>query len=401
MENRLKVLKKTRQIRYFIFLKDVLIIALTGFGGPNVHLTLFIKYFVQKRNYLTEEELMELQALCQILPGPTSTQTLTAIGFKLGGPFLAYLTLFIWILPACLIMAVAALGVSFVDKDLVLKVTRFIKPMGIAFIFYAAYVIGRKVIHSKTSWVLMVLGAGLAFLYRSPYITPTLILLGGVVASFKFEQQQKLDKNPVKIEWGNFILWAGIFALSIAVGSITQNLPVRLFENFYRNGSLAFGGGHIMKPLLFNEFVEFKHYLSADEFLSGIAIGELVPGPTFSIASFVGSLSMRDWGVSGQLLGSTVAAIGIFLPGILMIFFVVRFWNQMKQYRAVRASLEGVNASSTGLTIAAGVLLFEPMAGSLLSVWTILVTFILLIGTKIPSYLIIVGGLLLGILLNL
>jgi chromate transporter len=394
-------LKKTRQIRYFIFLKDVLTIALTGFGGANVHLTLFIKYFVLKHKYLTEAELMELQALCQILPGPTSTQTLTAIGFKLGGPILAYLTLLVWILPASTLMALAALGVAFVDKDLLLKVTFFIKPMGIAFIFYAAYVIGRKVIDSKMSWILMVVGAGLAFMYRSPYVTPLVILFGGLVSSLKFEEQEKRDKNPIKIAWGNFILWAGIFALAIAVGSITKNLPVRLFENFYRNGSFAFGGGHIVKPLLFNEFVEFKNYLTADEFLSGIAIGELIPGPTFSIASFVGSLSMREWGVSGQVLGAGIAALGIFLPGILMIFFVVRFWDQLKQYRAVRASLEGINAASTGLTIAAGISLFEPMATSTLSIWTIFVTFILLISTKIRPYFIIIGGLGLGILLNI
>lgn len=378
----------------------MLTIALTGFGGANVHLTLFIKYFVIKRKYLTEAELMELQALCQILPGPTSTQTLTAIGFKLGGPVLAYLTLFVWILPASTLMALAALGVAYVDKDLLLKVTFFIKPMGIAFIFYAAYVIGRKVIDSKMSWVLMVVGAGLAFMYRSPYITPFVILFGGLVTSLKFEQQEKRDKNPIKIEWGNFILWAGVFALAITVGSITKNLSVRLFENFYRNGSFAFGGGHIVKPLLFNEFVEFKNYLTADEFLSGIAIGELIPGPTFSIASFVGSLSMREWGVSGQILGAGIAALGIFLPGILMIFFVVRFWDQLKQYRAVRASLEGINAASTGLTIAAGISLFEPMATSTLSMWTIFVTFILLISTKIPSYFIIIGGLVLGVILN-
>ncbi|WP_304233553.1 chromate efflux transporter [Jiulongibacter sediminis] len=394
-------MRKTRQIRYFIFLRDVLAIAVTGFGGPNVHLTMFIKRFVIRHGYLTEAELMELQALCQILPGPTSTQTLTAIGFKLGGPLLAYLTLLFWIFPATVVMAVAALAVTYIDSEYLLKITFFIKPMGIAFIFYAAYVIGRKVIQTKTSWVLMVAGAGLAFLYRSPYITPLVILMGGVIAAFKYDKQEKLEKHPLHVDWGNFLLWAGVFGAAIAIGSITQNLPVRLFENFYRNGSLAFGGGHIMKPLLFNEFVEFKNYLTADEFLSGIAISELVPGPTFSIASFVGSLSMREWGVSGQFLGAAIAAFGIFLPGILMIFFVVRFWNQLKQYRAIRASLEGINASSTGLTIAAGISLFEPMADNMISVWTAFVTFIILITTKVPSYALILGGLLLGVLLNL
>jgi len=92
-------MSKTRQIRYIIFLKDVMILALTCFGGPQVHLTMFLDRLVKKHNYITEAEIMELQALCQILPGPTSTQTITAIGFRLGGPNLAYLTLLVWIIP--------------------------------------------------------------------------------------------------------------------------------------------------------------------------------------------------------------------------------------------------------------------------------------------------------------
>ena len=88
-----------RKIRYIIFLKDVLIMALTCFGGPQVHLVMFLKHFVEKRRYISESELLELQALCQVLPGPTSTQTITALGFKIGGPSLAYLTLLVWSLP--------------------------------------------------------------------------------------------------------------------------------------------------------------------------------------------------------------------------------------------------------------------------------------------------------------
>ena len=373
--------------------------ALTGFGGPNVHFTLFLKTFVQKRKYLSEEELMELQALCQILPGPTSTQTLTAIGFRIGGPVLAYFTLIVWIFPACSLMALAAFAVSSLDQSYLLKTTRFIKPMGVSFIFYAAYVIGQKVITSKTSWILMILATALAYVFRSPYVTPAFIVIGGFVASFNYNKFEKKEKEPIKIDWKNFVWWAVIFVASITIGSLTKNLPVRLFENFYRNGSLAFGGGHIMKPLLFNEFVEFKKYLTSDEFLSGIAIGELVPGPTFSIASFIGSLSMRDWGISGQILGAAVASIGIFLPGILMIFFFVRFWDQMKQYRGIRASLVGVNASSTGLTIAAGISLIEPMSNDNLAIFTVTLSFLLLLATKIPTYVLIIGGLILGFLL--
>src|SRR5258707_2332902 len=93
-----------KKVRYFAFLKDVLVLSVSTFGGPQTHLAYFLKILVQKRNYLSEEDLMEINSLCQVLPGPTSTQTLTAIGYKLGGPNLAYLTLLIWILPAVILM---------------------------------------------------------------------------------------------------------------------------------------------------------------------------------------------------------------------------------------------------------------------------------------------------------
>jgi len=387
---------KTRQIRYIIFLKDVLILALTCFGGPQVHLTLFLDRLVKKHNYISEAEILELQALCQVLPGPTSTQTITAIGFRLGGASLAYLTLFVWILPGTLLMTLAALGVTYVEKDQLTNLTRFIKPMGVAFIVFAAFSIGIKVIKTKTSVFLMFLSAVAAFVFPSPYITPIWILLGGLATSFKFGEQEKMEKQPIKVEWSNFFLWLGVFMFSVVLGKITNNLPIRLFENFYRNGSLAFGGGHILKPLLYNEFVEFKHYLSADEFLSGLAIVEVAPGPVFSITAFVGALSMREWGTSGEVLGSIVASVGIFLPGTFLIFFVIRFWNELKKYRGIRASLEGINAASTGLTAAAALSLYRPMVSDLVADLTIILTLILLQTRLVPTYIIIFIGLFLG-----
>lgn len=387
---------KTRQIRYIIFLKDVLILALTCFGGPQVHLTMFLDRLVKKHNYISEAEILELQALCQVLPGPTSTQTITAIGFRLGGASLAYLTLLVWILPGTLLMTLAALGVTYVEKDQLTNLTRFIKPMGVSFIIFAAFSIGVKVIKTKTSVFLMLLSAVAAFVFPSPYITPIWILLGGLATSFKFGEQEKMEKQPIKVEWSNFFLWLGVFMFSVILGKITNNLPIRLFENFYRNGSLAFGGGHILKPLLYNEFVEFKHYLSADEFLSGVAIVEVAPGPVFSISAFVGALSMREWGTSGEVLGSIVASVGIFLPGTFLIFFVIRFWNELKKYRGIRASLEGINAASTGLTAAAALSLYRPMASDLVADLTIILTLMLLQTRLVPTYIIIFIGLFLG-----
>lgn len=389
---------KTRQIRYIIFLKDVLILAFTCFGGPQVHLAMFIDRLVKKHNYTTEEEILELQALCQVLPGPTSTQTITALGFRLGGPSLAYLTLLVWVLPAVTIMTLAAIGITFIEKENLSNLTKFIKPMGVAFIFFGAFSIAQKVIKGNLSIFLLIISALVGIFFQSPYITPIWILLGGLATSFKYEEQQKMKKDPIQIEWANFSLWLGVLLVTAILGYITQSLPIKLFENFYRNGSLAFGGGHILKPLLYNEFVVFKDYLTPDEYLSGLAIVEVTPGPVFSIASFVGALSMRkeEWGISGEIIGSLVSSLGIFLPGTFLIFFVIRFWNQLKKYRGIRASLQGINAASTGLTFSAAISLFQPMTTDIVSVLTVIFTLILLQTRLLPTYVIILGGLFLG-----
>ena len=145
------------RVRYYIFLRDVLMLAVTTFGGPQAHLAHFQNVLVDKRKYLTEDDLMEINSLCQILPGPTSTQTLTAIGFKIGGPNLAYLTLLVWILPAVILMTLAAMLMSSIEqKNWSLEFTRFIQPMAVGFVSYGAFAIIQKTVRTKTGIVLMV-----------------------------------------------------------------------------------------------------------------------------------------------------------------------------------------------------------------------------------------------------
>lgn len=390
-----------RRIRYFIFLKDVAVLALTSFGGPQVHLAMFLERLVKKRAYLSEAELLEINALCQILPGPTSTQTITALGFKIGGPNLAYLTLLVWITPAVTLMTLAALGIDYLqDRQLSLQFTRFIQPMAVGFVAHAGYQIGRKVINNPLGVGLMLASALLAYLFRSPWVCPAVLLVAGSVTARRYRALQKEQKQRMNVQWANFILFVGVLIASAALGALTRNLPVRLFENFYRNGSLVFGGGQVLAPMLYTEFVEFKHYLSRPEFLSGLALSQVVPGPVFSIAPYIGVLSMRQYGLGGKLLGSAVASAGIFLPGTFLIYFVYRFWNQLKRYRVVRASLEGINAASTGLTIAAAVLLFEPIAADWVAALTVLATVGLVQFTRVPHYAIIAAGLILGVVIQ-
>jgi chromate transporter len=386
---------------YTLFLRDVFLLALTTFGGAQAHIAHFHKVLVARRGYLSEEELMELNSLCQIIPGPTSTQTLTAIGFRLGGPNLAYLTLLIWMLPAVTFMTTAAILMSDIqEKSWSLQFTRFIQPMAVGIVAYGAYRISMRTVKSKTGIVLMILAAVFSYLYQTPFVFPAILLCGGLATALKYKSLPRNHHEKIVISWSNFALWAGVLIMAASLGGLTGFLPIRIFENFYRNGSLIFGGGQVLTPLLYTEFVEYKGYLTSNEFLSGYAVAQALPGPVFSFSSYIGSLAMREYGTGGEIVGALMAAFGIFLPGTFLIFFVIRFWEGLKSYRVVRASLEGITAASAGLVIAAAVIMFQPLENSLLNIAFTAGTFLLLAFTRIPSPVIIALGLLLGFVLK-
>lgn len=386
-----------RRIRYLIFMKDVLIISISSFGGPQAHFALLLRRMVIKRGYLSEEDLIELNALCQLLPGPTSTQTITAIGYKVGGAKLAYITLLMWILPAFCIMTTIGIVMSFFDQmEISTEFTKYILPMAVGFVAYAAFIISSKVIKNYQGVGIMIISAMVGFMLRSPYAFPVLMIGGGLATAIKFNKHPIKDKRPVNVNWSNFILWAGVLIFVATLGHYTGLDHIRLFENFYRNGSLIFGGGQVLIPLLYTEFVEFKQFLTQDEFLTGYAAVQAVPGPVFSFTSYVGALSMREYGIAGEILGAFLATTGIFLPGTFFIFFTIKFWDQLKQYRIVRASLEGVSAASAGMVVAAAFILFEPIDATFINMAVIVSTFALLMYTRLPPPFIILAGLLSG-----
>ncbi|MDX1627942.1 MAG: chromate transporter, partial [Fulvivirga sp.] len=246
---------------------------------------------------------------------------------------------------------------------------------------------------------ILVWSAIASFLLNSPYAFPSILIVSGAVTALKYKRHSIEEKDKIKINWSNFILWAGVFILAAVLGGITKSLPVRLFENFYRSGSLIFGGGQVLIPFLYTEFVEFKGYLSSEEFLSGYAMVQSLPGPVFSFCAYIGALSMRAFGPGGEIMGALVASAGIFLPGTFLIFFVIRFWEGLKKFRIVKASLEGINAASSGMVASAAVLMFLPLEPNLINIGITAGTFLLLQFTKVPAPLIIVAGLGAGFLI--
>ncbi|MBR9917108.1 chromate transporter [bacterium] len=362
-------MSKVQNIKRIIFLKDVLVVALSAYGGPNMHLALYNKRLVEEKKYLSTEELLEIYSLCQMLPGPSSTQTLVSIGYKFGGPFLAFLTLLVWVLPAAIILSVLALFIGTFDEGL-LNYLRFVQPVAIAFVLVAGIKMFSKSVHTKLDYVLAIFAFALAALARhpleeyvkTPWIFPFVLLVGGVV-SYLFTSRKPQPYEPIKIKipWRYLVFFLAFFAIAAFFAKLSSDPLVILFENNYRFGSLVFGGGNVLIPMMYEQFVNYTGTISSDEFITGIGLVQAVPGPIFTIASYTGGLAVRGGGVMQQILGSGIGTVGIFLPGALLIFFIYPIWRQIKTHPLVVRALPGVIAASAGLVIAAAYLMFLPV----------------------------------------
>ena len=395
--------------RQLLFIRDVIFYTFTAFGGPQAHIAILMREFVEKRRYVTESELMELNALAQLLPGPSSTQTLVGLAWKVGGLRLAILTFLIWVFPSATIMCMAAISYKmFADRARFTEILRFVQPIAIGIVAYATYTFANKFLKTRVSTVLAIGSLIATLILQNAYAFPLLILLGGIISSALETQPQEnelriklfANVNPNKVAY-----FIGILLFFAALGALVNqtspfSLPIRLFENFYRNGILIFGGGQVLVPLMYTEFVEVKHYLTNSEFLSGYALQQALPGPTFAFSSFLGGISMgnKGSGIFGQVAGSIVAVIGINTPGLILILFIVPFWNDLKKITRIKNSLSGINAVAVGFMATALILLVRPFGLNWLAYLIMAATFLLLYFTKIKTPVIIIIGIALGLL---
>lgn len=393
--------------RQLLFIRDVFLFTFTAFGGAQAHLALLLKYFVKDVRYITEEELLELNALSQVLPGPASTQTLVGIGYKVGGLKLAILTFLIWIIPSAALMTFAAISFGkWGQQQKFNEILEYIQPIALGIVAFGAYNLAKRVLVSQLTIFLAVAAVVGTMVLRNAYVFPIAILIGGMISSAigtpKEESELRVrlfsNINPKKL-----IYFIGVLLILASLGAIINrtslfSLPIRLFENFYRNGIFIFGGGQVLVPLMFTEFVEMKHYLTGTDFLSGFALQQALPGPTFSFTSYVGALSMKTFGfgLTGQILGGFVAVMGINLPGLILVLFIVPFWEDLKKISRIKYSMVGINAVSVGFIIAAFMLLVQPMGLNLMAIGVMVCTFLVLNFTKISPPIIVLAGILLG-----
>lgn len=382
------------------FLKDVFIAALGSYGGPEAHYGVFQSQLVEDRHYLTEEELTELIGLYSLVPGPGSTQTITAIGYHVGGPVLAFLTFIVWALPAIVIMALFGVFFAQIDGNNSWEpLLTYLPAAAVGFIIYAAVNMTKKVREPRGHLILYGVMLVLSFIFapRSIWSVPILLIIGGL--SVLLTHLGEGQKTAVKIRPNWWVLGAtlGIAALNELINSqVTQPL-INLFTSFYRYGYSAMGGGQIVIPLMIQDLVDSQSLISRADFLSGYAIDQAVPGPLFSFAGFVSARAMTDTGFA--FLAGLVGGVAIFLPGILLVFFMFPLWRSMREHAFMKHFLKGVTVTVAALITMTAVNQFLALPVEMVSYLVVLASTLLLLSRRVPAPLIVLIAAILGFLI--
>lgn len=368
-------------LRHISFLKAVFQHSITAFGGPQVAVALMQYRFVEKRRDLTAEELIEYNAFCQLLPGASSTQTIVLVGFKRGGVLLAILTLLVWMLPAVSIMTCLALLVSHFSWSGGIKSLSLLQPMSVGFILSAAILLFQKSVNNLiTKWI-FVLSAIITFVgFKTPWTIPIIIILSGIVTNFSNKRIPDNGTAPKSIQWRAIVIFVLMFILAgfFSERATKQNWESRklfnLFENNYRFGSMVFGGGDVLIPIMYEQYVtrpESKRIqdnkrdvvkIDRASFLTGSGLVRAVPGPIFSISSYMGATALKDKSISLQVMGAIVSSVGIFLPSFLIVLFFFPIWQHLKKFAVFYRSLEGVYAAIVGIMIGASLYLIKDIS---------------------------------------
>ena len=379
------------------FLKDVFLCSLGAYGGPESHVSVFLNQLVAKRRYLSEVELIELTALCSMLPGPTSTQTIVSVGYKMGGPALALLTMAVWALPVLVLMTLASFLYAMLEsRGLSGSVLRYIGPVAVGFILYATVRIGRKVVKDVPTTLLFASAAVTTYFVRAPWVFPLVLVIGGLVVLVLNREPAMWSRVQVGPPWVYLVVFT-VFALGgVVAASLSPNHFVHLFESFYRYGYLVFGGGQVVVPVMQSELVEVRHYLTNQEFLAGYGLVQGLPGPMFSFAAYAGGLASRGPGVARQLLGAAIGGTGIFLPGLLLIYFIYPVWQDVKRIRAVQISIRGINAVAGGLMAVSAVVLLRAAGLTVMNLAIAAGAAAMLSFTKIPAPVLVAAALVAG-----
>jgi chromate transporter len=370
-----------------------LALGLTSFGGPVAHLGYFREAFVVRRRWIDERAYADLVALCQFLPGPASSQVGIAIGLAKAGVAGALAAWFAFTMPSAIALTAFGYGVVNFAHVIPVGVLHGLKVVAVAVVAQAVWGMARTMAPDAPRIAIAVLGAIAVLMAQTPAVQIAVIAAGGLAGFLVLNAEAAANHVALGVTVSKraaagaliafFVLLAGLPLLAAAAGSQTLDL----IDGFYRAGSLVFGGGHVVLPLLQSEVVP-PGWVGNDDFLAGYGAAQAVPGPLFTFAAFLGTVAApapNGW------LGAAICLLAIFVPSFLLVIGALPFWDALRRYRHVQKALLGVNAAVVGLLLAA---LYNP-------VWTsgivapadfalALGAFALLAVWKVPPWLVVV-----------
>lgn len=384
----------TRNSPWSVFLIFIRL-GLTSFGGPIAHLGYFRDEFVTRRRWLTDRSYGDLVALCQFLPGPASSQVGIALGMSRAGYGGALAAWAGFTLPSAILLILFALGISHHGTALPPGALHGLKVVAVAVVAQAVWGMARNLCTDVPRVSLMAIAACVALLEPSAWGQVSVIAAAGAAGLLLFKPGQSSGHEPLPISISRRAgaIWLSLFvALLVGLPLLNQWLPnqtVTMVDAFYRSGSLVFGGGHVVLPLLQAEVVPYG-WVSNETFLAGYGAAQAVPGPLFTFAAFLGA-SMNP--APSGWAGGMICLLAIFAPSFLLVLGALPFWEQLRRSVRTQAALVGINAAVVGLLLAA---LYQP-------VWTnailqpqdfglALLALVALMFWKLPPWLVVIAS---------
>lgn len=375
-------------------------LGLTSFGGPIAHLGYFHEEYVRRRKWLDEQSYADLVALCQFLPGPASSQVGMGIGIVRAGIIGGVVSFIGFTLPSVLALIIFAMllmngGVNEAGWINGLKI------VAVAVVAHAILGMSKKLTPDIQRKTIALAAVILTLLWQTAFTQIIVILLAGFIGFMIYKKETKdetvsthsfsLSRRTAII---SLSLFFGLLALLPILRELTSLNWIAMFDSFYRSGSLVFGGGHVVLPLLEREFVP-TGWISEEEFLAGYGAAQAVPGPLFTFGAYIGAV-INGW------QGGLIATIAIFLPAFLLVIGTLPFWNVLRRNSKTRAALMGVNAAVIGILIAA---LYHPIwTSSILTAMDFAFAatlFTMLAYWKLPPWVIVLTGAFGGFIMNL
>lgn len=373
-------------------------LGLTSFGGPIAHLGYFHEEYVRKRKWMDEKSYADLVALCQFLPGPASSQVGIGIGVMRGGVLGGIISFIGFTLPSVIALILFALILDGLDIGDVSWI-HGLKIVAVAVVAHAILGMAEKLTPDLKRKSIALFALVVTLLWQTAFSQVGVIIIAGIIGFLIYRQHTENEDTEFEFPVSRtfavicLTLFFGLLVILPIVREATSIGWIALFDSFYRSGSLVFGGGHVVLPLLEREFVP-TNWISEEAFLAGYGAAQAVPGPLFTFAAYIGAV-MNGW------QGGLLATFAIFLPAFLLILGTLPFWNMLRRNPKIKGALMGVNAAVVGILISA---FYKPIWTSTiirpLDFAFAAVLFSMLVYWKLPPWVIVITGAIGGLLMS-